>query len=91
MTKIITIRIEVPDGAEVRVDGGGSGKPFVDRGTPAYPDHDPVCQVHGTDWKLIPAGVSKRTGNRYNAFYTCPAKDCNEKPSRGSDDQSEGY
>jgi hypothetical protein len=90
MTKIITIRIEVPDGVEVHVEGGES-KPFVERPAPSYPNHDPVCPEHGEDWKLVPAGTSKRTGRRYNAFYACPVKNCDEKPSRETDDQSGGY
>lgn len=34
--------------------------------------------------KLIPAGVSKRTGKEYKAFYTCDNPDCpNFKPQQG--------
>ncbi len=38
------------------------------------------CPVHGIDWKEIPAGISKRTGQAYPAFKACPVKDCKEKP-----------
>lgn len=40
-----------------------------------------VCRVHGTS-KLVPAGVSKRTGNAYDAFLACTEQDCKEKPPR---------
>jgi hypothetical protein len=34
--------------------------------------------------KLIPAGVSKRTGKEYKAFYSCPNPECpNYKPQIG--------
>jgi len=32
--------------------------------------------------KVVPAGVSKRTGKPYPAFEVCP--ECDEKPPRGS-------
>jgi len=53
-----------------------------------------VCQVHGEEFKYIPAGVSKRTGNPYKAFYACPVRGCREKPvgfgaQMGVDDTSE--
>jgi len=38
------------------------------------------CPVHQVEWKLVPAGVSKRTGKAYSAFMVCPVKDCTEKP-----------
>jgi hypothetical protein len=40
-----------------------------------------VCPVHGTPWKLVPAGVSKRTGKPYDAFYTCSNRDCQLRPA----------
>jgi len=85
----IVIRITVPDGTNVRVDqgssGGGSNKPFVERPAPPHPSG--TCPVHDTEWKLIPAGFSKNKTNadgspkRYNAFWTCPERGCDEKPS----------
>lgn len=30
------------------------------------------CQVCGSDLKMIPAGVSKKTGKPYKAFAACP-------------------
>ena len=36
------------------------------------------CPVHGGA-KLVPAGVSKKTGKAYGAFAACPVQDCPEK------------
>jgi hypothetical protein len=34
--------------------------------------------------RLIPAGVSRKTGNEYKAFYVCDNEDCpNYKPKTG--------
>jgi len=77
----IVIRIQVPDGTNVRVDqGGGSDKPFVQRPAPPEPN-DGGCPTHEVAWKLVPAGVSKKTGRQYNAFWACPERGCDEKPS----------
>lgn len=39
--------------------------------------HDkPVCGVHQKEMEFRPAGVSKRTGKPYRAFYGCPERDC---------------
>ena len=32
----------------------------------------PQCEKCGSEMNLIPAGVSKKTGKPYNAFYSCP-------------------
>jgi len=40
----------------------------------------PVCEIHRCDMKLIPAGVSKKTGKPYNAFYACQVSDCTFRP-----------
>ena len=81
----ITISIDVPDGARVNVsNGGGSSKPFVERAAPPQPAGG--CPVHDLAWTLVKAGVSKtkvdENGNpkRYNAFWTCPERGCDEKP-----------
>lgn len=33
-----------------------------------------VCPICGTTKKLIPAGISKRTGQPYEEFWACPLK-----------------
>ncbi len=40
-----------------------------------------VCPVHHTS-KVVPAGVSQKTGRDYDAFTVCAERDCNEKPPR---------
>ena len=38
----------------------------------------PTCPVHGILMKLHPAGVSKKTGKPYGAFWACPVDGCKE-------------
>jgi hypothetical protein len=38
------------------------------------------CPVHKVDWKFVPAGVSKRTGAKYDSFYACPTMGCTQRP-----------
>lgn len=40
----------------------------------------PICEIHTAEMKLIPAGVSKKTGKAYEAFYACQVKDCTFRP-----------
>ena len=42
------------------------------------------CPTHNVDFILKPAGVSKRTGKPYEAFWACPTYMCNEKPVNGA-------
>lgn len=77
--KTIVITLQVPDGVNVQVSqGGGNERPFVPREAP--PEPDGVCPVHGAEWKLVPAGTSKKTGKPYNAFWVCSERGCDEKP-----------
>jgi hypothetical protein len=39
-----------------------------------------LCSVHRKEFELKPAGVSKRIGKPYDAFYACPEYGCREKP-----------
>ena len=79
--KEIVIKITVPDGVDVQI-GGGNERPFVER--PAPPEPNEPCPVHGTGWRLIQGGVSKRTGKRFNPFWVCVTEGCDEKPPRGN-------
>lgn len=36
------------------------------------------CAIHNVEFKLIPAGVSKKSGKPYSEFYACPEKGCRE-------------
>lgn len=79
----ITITITMPDGADIKVGRGearGEAKPFVERDPGPYPGGH--CPEHGEEWVLQKAGVSQKTGNRYNAFWKCPTKWCNERPPK---------
>jgi hypothetical protein len=40
------------------------------------------CPVHNVPWKVVPAGVSKKTGNAYDAFRACPTAGCTQRPPR---------
>ena len=40
-----------------------------------------MCPVHLKPWKLVPAGVSKRTGRPYGEFFACPEKGCDQRPA----------
>ena len=39
-----------------------------------------VCPIHGTPWKVVPAGVSKKTGKPYDAFRACSTQGCDQRP-----------
>jgi hypothetical protein len=44
----------------------------------------PMCPVHGIVMKLHPAGVSKKTGKPYSAFWSCTVDGCRETKSAES-------
>lgn len=44
----------------------------------------PTCPVHNIVMKLHPAGVSKKTGKPYSAFWSCPVEGCRETKSAES-------
>jgi hypothetical protein len=39
-----------------------------------------VCPIHNEPWKVVPAGISKKTGNPYEAFKACPIRGCDQRP-----------
>ena len=39
------------------------------------------CPVHRVPWKLVPAGVSKKTGKPYAEFRACPERGCDQRPA----------
>ena len=39
-----------------------------------------LCPIHNLEFRLVPAGVSQRTGKSYPAFYVCDVRGCKEKP-----------
>lgn len=42
----------------------------------------PGCPIHNVPWKVVPAGVSKKTGNPYDAFQACSVGGCDRRPPR---------
>jgi hypothetical protein len=43
-----------------------------------------LCPVCGSPFKYVPAGVSKKTGKPYQAFYACSKYGCHGKPPKFS-------
>ena len=35
-----------------------------------------TCPTHHLELRFVPEGISKKSGNRFNAFYGCPEKPC---------------
>ena len=73
----ITFYLTVPDGVEVNIE---QGQPFKAQPDPEKPTG--ACPEHGTPWRLVPEGISKKTGRRYNAFWTCSTQGCDIKPGQ---------
>lgn len=42
-----------------------------------------VCPFHGSS-RVVPGGISKKSGNRYNAFTVCASPGCEERPPRSA-------
>jgi hypothetical protein len=96
VTQVITIRIEVPDGIEVRIGGSPpDDEPLPPPGSATPDEPEPAfrtiaasrngssagsCPVHRVPWRTVPAGVSKRTGRSYAAFVACSEPGCDERP-----------
>jgi hypothetical protein len=96
-SRVITIRLEIPDGVEVRIGGAppddGEPLPLPDWAVPDAPastvrtiaagrNGSPTgtCPVHHLPWRIVPAGISKKTGRPYAAFPVCPEPGCEERP-----------
>lgn len=77
-TIAITFHLTVPDGVEVSLEP--QQQSFVSRPDPEEPGG--ACPEHGTAWRLVPAGISQKTGKRYNSFWACSTKGCNIKPGQ---------
>lgn len=35
-----------------------------------------ICQIHNLTLELVKEGISRKTSKKYNAFYSCPNRDC---------------
>lgn len=40
------------------------------------------CPIHHVPWKVVPAGVSKKTGRPYETFRACTVSGCDQRPPR---------
>ena len=40
---------------------------------------NPICPIHQAELKIVPGGVSRKTGKPYSAFYTCQIRECTYK------------
>lgn len=90
----ITVTIDYPENATVAVgtpetvtvprEASAYLPPMEDAPWPSEQSVAPIaterCPVHGTPWKTVPAGVSKKTGKPYTSFQTCSEQGCNERP-----------
>jgi len=59
-----------------QVYGGSSGERKTNR------INADGCPVHGGEWRVVPAGISKSSGKPFPAFYACVEMDCKNRPSR---------
>lgn len=41
-----------------------------------------LCPVHNQEFKFVPPGVSKKTGQPYQGFWSCPEMGCRLKPNQ---------
>ena len=48
---------------------------------PSFPPIGWTCPVHGGN-RIVPAGISGKTGRPYAAFMVCAATSCEERPPR---------
>ena len=42
------------------------------------------CSICGSDFKTVPAGISKKTGKPYSSFVACSKMGCNGKPTQNT-------
>lgn len=38
------------------------------------------CPIHHTPWKVVPAGISKKSGRPYESFRACTVAGCDQRP-----------
>lgn len=75
-TVTITVTIDVPEGAALHLGQAAStnGPPL----TAIESEPGWVCPEHGGA-RVVPAGVSKKTGKPYSAFRVCVRQECEQK------------
>lgn len=55
--------------------------PSARRGIAVMQPVSTLCPVHRVPWKVVPAGISKKTGKEYSAFKACPERGCDQRPA----------
>ena len=40
------------------------------------------CPIHQVPWKVVPAGISKKSGKSYDSFRACSVAGCDQRPPR---------
>ena len=68
--------IPLPQGA---VPVQGDPQPY--RAAATVPVPTGLCPIHKTPWRMVPAGVSKKTGKPYAAFLACSERGCDQRPA----------
>jgi hypothetical protein len=62
----------------------GQFRPIATTGRPlsAPARTNGLCPIHGEAWKVVPAGVSMKSGRPkpYAEFWACPEPGCSERP-----------
>jgi hypothetical protein len=97
VSRVITIRLEIPEGVDVRIGGGPPDEaeplPLPEWAPPDAPEpairtiangrngSSAGCPVHLVPWRTVPAGISKKTGRPYSAFLACQEPGCDQRPS----------
>jgi hypothetical protein len=77
---VITIAIQLPDGATARVVGSNEPPPSTLHELEGA-ETGWECPIHHSV-KTVPAGVSQKTGKPYSSFQACSERGCDEKPPR---------
>jgi hypothetical protein len=57
-----------------------AARPVLVRANGAQAGRNGSCPRHHAPWRLVPAGVSKRSGRPYGEFWACPEPGCDERP-----------
>jgi hypothetical protein len=80
-TVTITVTIDVPEGAALHVGQSASQTIASHTNAPLTAIESEsgwVCPEHGGA-RVVPAGVSKKTGKPYSAFRVCVRQECEQK------------
>lgn len=41
-----------------------------------------LCPIHNLPWKVVPAGISSKTGQPYDSFRACSVRGCDQRPPK---------